>query len=304
MQRRFSPSERRSARSNQGRPERVESAEVDLPRGFEIDTRQLRVVHFRGELLGGPRILRHRKRATDVGADDPRVAPQFNQRPYDIVERETPAFPVRNRVGLPQAIEVDRDVNIRRRQLAGEAGKFVAPVRQQDRASSQLMCLRSAVSPGMNFQPALAFRAAVPKKLARPPAFEIAATPNARLDQSGQLQGAIDPAAAAPAWRPHIPIRVVIERNKDERLAKPAKPERSQVMEVAGSINKERRQARTELAKEFLNERGGRRETEARSPPAGVYDREVPGQIRPGIVEIEVQSSKSLCAQFTGRKRT
>jgi hypothetical protein len=41
-----------------------------------------------------------------------------------------------------------------------------------------------------------------------------------------------------------------------------------------------------------------------RTPFSRIHDRQVAREIGPGIIEVEVQSSKSLCAQFAGRKRS
>src|SRR4051812_26129348 len=118
----------------------------------------------------------------------------------------------------------------------------------------------------MHFQLAASFGAPVPEKLVRPPALEIPATPNADLLQRRQFEGAINPAAAGPARRALIPIRMVIERNQDERPVQPAEPERGQMVEIAGTIDDEGRQLRTNLAIKFLDQPARRGKTQTRSP--------------------------------------
>jgi hypothetical protein len=76
------------------------------------------------------------------------------------------------------------------------------------------------------------------------------------------------------------------------------------VVEIAGAINQKRREARSELAKEFFNQARGSGETQARPPFARIQAGQVAREIGPGIIEVEVQSSKSLCAQFARRKRS
>ena len=96
---------------------------------------------------------------------------------------------------------------------------------------------------------------------------------------------------------------MIIKGNKDERLHEAAHPERREMMKVARAVNDERRHPRAELAVKFFDQPPWRREAKARSPFARVHHRKVRGQTVPGIIEVEVQSSKSLCAQFAQRKR-
>jgi len=140
--------------------------------------------------------------------------------------------------------------------------------------------------------------------LSRPPAFEIPATPDADLFDERQLERPINPAPATPAGRTHIPIRMVVERNEHERFGKPANPKATQVMKVAGTVNEKRTETRADVAKEFFDQARRRREAQARPPVARIDHWQVARKIGPGIVEIQVQSSKSLCAQFVARKRS
>jgi len=81
-----------------------------------------------------------------------------------------------------------------------------------------------------------AFRFAIPEKLMRPPALEIPATPNRDLPDMRQLQRAINPGAATPPGRTHIPIGVIVEGNERDRFVRGSKPQAGQVMKVARTI--------------------------------------------------------------------
>ena len=87
---------------------------------------------------------------------------------------------------------------------------------------------------------------------------------------------------------------MIIERHEDERLAQPTEPERAEVVEIAGAVNEERGDLRFVLAIKVLDQSGWCRETKSRSPFTRVQRRQVAGQAGPGIIEVEVQSSKSL----------
>ena len=91
----------------------MERAQINLARRLEITNGQFRVIRFGGETLFGPRIFRRRKGAANIASDDLRLRAQLREGPPNIVEREASALPIRDRVFPPQAIEVDRDVNIR-----------------------------------------------------------------------------------------------------------------------------------------------------------------------------------------------
>ena len=92
------------------------------------------------------------------------------------------------------------------------------PILAQNRSAPLSIFHRPLIGPGMNFQTAGAFRAAISKKLSWPPALKIAAAPNADAPDMGELQRTIDPAAAAPLRRANVPIGMIVERNNNERL--------------------------------------------------------------------------------------
>src|SRR5437764_14949258 len=87
----------------------------------------------------------------------------------------------------------------------------------------------------------------------RPPAFEVATTPNRDVAYVRQFQGPIDPAAAARSRRPHVPIRVVIEGYQGERFANTTQPECAQVMKIARAIKDIVAERRRAFAKDVLS---------------------------------------------------
>ena len=93
----------------------------------------------------------------------------------------------------------------------------------------------------MHIKKSGAFRAAIAENLIWPPAFKIAATPNTRAQHIWEFQRAIDPSTAGPFRRPHIPIRMVVERNENDRFGDAAQPEGGQIMKIPRSIQQKRR---------------------------------------------------------------
>lgn len=144
------------------------------------------MIHLGGETLFASRIRRRRKRTANVAAHNSRSRrTQLSQRPNHIVHRESTAFPIRDRLFRAQTIKIDRDVDIRSRQLTGEPRETLAPIRAQDRPAPGLIGDGTVVRPGMHFESSLAFRAPVAEELARPPALEVSATPHADFFTAG-----------------------------------------------------------------------------------------------------------------------
>ena len=81
------------------------------------------------------------------------------------------------------------------------------------------------VCPRMYFKCARAFSATIAENLVRPPAFEIAATPDTRTPDIWKVEGAVDPPATGPFRRAHIPIGMIIERDKNDRFDNSAQPQ-------------------------------------------------------------------------------
>src|SRR5262249_60174095 len=106
--------------------------------------------------------------------------------------------------------------------------KAFPPMVAENCAPALLILRRPIVGPRMHFKSSGMFRAAVAENLVRPPAFEIAATPDGHAAHIRKFQCAIDPSAAGPFRRAHNPIPMVIQRDEKDRVDKRAQTERGQ----------------------------------------------------------------------------
>jgi hypothetical protein len=136
------------------------------------------MVHFRGKSLLPARIDRLGKGSTNIGRHDLRDRAQFSQRPKKICYRKPAAFPICDRFFAAKTIKINRHINIAATKIADKGFEMFAPVISQNRASSLSIFRRPIVCPWMYFKNARTFSATVAENLVRPPAFEIAATPN------------------------------------------------------------------------------------------------------------------------------
>ena len=161
------------------------------------------------------------------------MVPQRLQSPPNVIEIKSSAFPICTGVIRRQTIQIDRNVNVRADQLAGELFKLVPPIFAQNRAAPFLCARRPIIRPGMDRQRPSAFRFAIAKNLMRPPAFEISATPDRDLPDVRQFQCAIDPAAATPARRANIPIRMIIKRDYGDGLIDISNPQGAEMVKIA-----------------------------------------------------------------------
>ena len=118
---------------------------------------------------------------------------------------------------------------------------MLAPIFTKNSTLALSIFRRPIVCPRMHFKNARTFSTSVAENLVWPPTFEIAATPNAHASHVCELQCAIHPAAASPLGRAHIPIRMIVERDEDDWFGDAAKSQRRQIMEIAGSVEQERR---------------------------------------------------------------
>src|SRR5205085_9324273 len=109
-------------------------------------------------------------------------------------------------------------------QATGEILKLFPPIFAQDRSAPFPRPRRPIIRPWVHHEHAGAFRFAIPEKLMRPPALEIPATPNRDLPDMRQLQRAINPGAATPARRTHIPIGVIVEGHGGDQFGRPSEP--------------------------------------------------------------------------------
>ena len=113
----------------------------------------------------------------------------------------------------------------------------------------------------------------VAEELRRPPTLEVSTAPHAYFSQTREFERAIDPAAATPAWRPHIPVRVIVKRNEDERFGHLAHPQRREMMEISGAVNQKPGKFAADLSIETLNYAGRCGETERWSQIPGIERR-------------------------------
>src|SRR5437763_7922805 len=140
----------------------------------------------------------------------------------------------------------------------------------------------------MNCERARALRFPISENLMRPPALEISAAPDRDVPNLWQLQCTIDPAAAAPARRPNIPIRMIIKRYERYRLRSRSQPQTGQMMKVTRTIKDKFSELRRDLPIKLLN-RPGRSGKSKPGPPVPRVDSR-PGMcdLAPGIIEIEM----------------
>ncbi len=199
------------------------------------------MIEFCCKALFATRVMWRRIRTANVATDDPTRLPQFCQCPLKIDNREATALPIRYRLFHAQTIEIDCDVNIFPGQIIYKLLKALAPIVAKNRARPLPVFLRTIVCPGMHFEPAGAFGAPVPENLMWPPAFKVTATPNAHPAHVRNLQRAIHPPAAGPLRRAHIPIWMIIERNKDDCSGNAAHSKRGQMMKVARAVKQKSR---------------------------------------------------------------
>jgi len=244
------------------------------------------MIPVRSELLLPARIPRLGVGAANVATDDPRGLPQFSERPLNIGNFESAVLPICRCVIGAQTIQVDCNVNVLVAQIRCELFELVTPILAQDRARTLSIFDRPIVGPRMNFEPAGALRAAIRENVVRPPTFEISAAPNRDVLDMRQLERAIDPTAARPFRRRDRPVRMIIERNKNEGLVASSQPKRAQVMEVARTIECEWRKPCTQFAIKFFNDPFRRAEAKLRTPLASIERRQLRRRISPRVVEI------------------
>src|SRR2546430_6330576 len=153
--------------------------------------------------------------AANVATKDPEKFARLPERPLKLDNREPAALPICHCLFDPKAIEVDCDVNIFAPDGFQKLLKTVTPIFAKNGALALSIFHGTIVCPGMDFQSACVFGVTVAEDLVRPPAFKIPATPNAHPAHVRKLQCAIDPTAASPCRRTHVPIRVIVERNNN-----------------------------------------------------------------------------------------
>src|SRR5438034_3276278 len=117
---------------------------------------------------------------------------------------------------------------------------MLPPILAQNGAATSSIFRRPSIRPWMNVKNACSLRATVAEQLVRPPAFKISTAPNCDVLHLGKFQCAIQPSAAAPSRRPHVPVRVIVEGDNGDRLGDTPNPKRSQIMKIAGAEEQKR----------------------------------------------------------------
>ena len=216
---------------------------------------------------------------------------KFSKRPLKIGDREAAALPVRHRLFDAQAIEIDRDVDIFAGETFRKFFKTLAPIITQDRALPLSIFQRPIVCPRMHFKNSGAFRATIAENLVRPPTFEIAATPNTRKPHIWKFQCAIHPSTTGPFRRPHIPIRMIIEGDEDDRFGNRTQSERCQMVKIAGAIEQERRREILSRAPDRIVRSGAAARRNASAAPNSAHrlQEDRIRFVRPRVIEIEMK---------------
>src|SRR5207237_754272 len=107
-----------------------------------------------------------------------------------------------------------------------------------------------------------------------------------------QLQCAIDPTAASPIGRAHIPVRMIIERNENERSSNATQSKRCQIVEVTRSVEQERRsEIRFVLAIKLGYQTWRRGEAQSWTPRARVNRRKTQRLVPPRVIQVEMKSA-------------
>ena len=86
------------------------------------------MIHFRRETLFASRVMRRRPRAANIAGDDAAVIVEQVNGPTHVFDRKTPTFPVGHRFFRPQAIEIDRHVDLRVADPPNELLELIPPV--------------------------------------------------------------------------------------------------------------------------------------------------------------------------------
>ena len=232
------------------------------------------MVYFRSEFLFPARVLRFGISTTNIAGDDVRSFAQFFQCPHKIANVEPAAFPIGHGFSCANTIEVDRNVELCSAETGGKVLEFPSPIFTQNCAATLSIFYRSIIRPRVHFKFARAFRAAIAENLVRPPAFKIAATPDAHALHMRKFERAINPTSATPFRRPNVPVGMVIEGDEDDGLGKRTQPKGGQIMKVARAIKQEwRRQIRLMFSIELFDQTGRRGETQLRPPTPRIGNR-------------------------------
>ena len=130
---------------------------------------------------------------------------------------EEAAFPIGDGLAGAEAIEIDGDIDALAGEGAGEAGEGGPPVVIGEGGPALAGGAADAVAPREDFEAARGEGIAVAEEAVGPVELEIAAAPDRGASDMGELEGAVDPAAAAPIGRADVPIGMIIEGDEADR---------------------------------------------------------------------------------------
>src|SRR5207247_1330697 len=143
--------------------------------------------------------------------------------------------------------------------------------------------------------------AAVAENLVWPPTFEVAATPNTRMSHIWKFQGAIDPSTTAPFRRTHVPVRMIIEGDEDDRFGNRPQPQCGQMVKIAGPIEQEfRRNICLVFPIELFNQAWRRGETQLRSPVPCLNYTKTERFVTPRVIQIEMKRVRRRAHRSVG----
>lgn len=250
------------------------------------------MIKARGERLPASGKYRCRPCSAQISPHNVCMPSQLRDRPNEVVRGEPPAVPIGDGAVLPQTIQVHRHVNPSTRKSVGKFRETSAPTFWTHGRSQQgRLAARSAlVRPSMHFKPAVSQREMIGKNAVRPPVFQAAQTPHARQRKvRSQLQCAVDPAAARPARRSDIPVRMIVEGDERDCLVREsAQPKRGQVMEITRAKGQKARLGNCGrgFPGKGLDFVAARDKTQARPPVPQIDAWQVAQGFRPGPVQI------------------
>lgn len=214
-----------------------------------------------GEFLEGRSVLGSRPGATKIAADDHRFLTQFAQGPDEIVAGEAAVFPIGDCFAGDEAIDVDGDVNLVVVVVIDPVLEHRFPVSDPQRI--EIGGIADAPLPPRINQEAMGLgRPAIPEEARREVALEVAATPDGDALDARILERAIDPGPGGPEGRADVPVGMIVEGEKRERLLKLPRPDGAQVMEIAGAEQGEGAEFAPVFGGEGVDLRGGRDEAE------------------------------------------
>lgn len=166
--------------------------------------------------LPRPIINRITERPAHITADHTSPPTKFPQRPRNILRREQPLLPIRDRFRFDQCIHINTDINRHPPHRPRKSPKPLPPIAPVHTVKPLRHPRRLTFRPRMNLQPPQLHRPAIPKPPRRPSQLKIPASPNARLRNPLAFQRPINPPTARPSRRSNIPIRMIIKSHQHD----------------------------------------------------------------------------------------